>query len=154
MSQSTASWVVVGDSSGARILKFEKHADPWTLVEKLPGDGRGPDTGTGDFGAKASEHKGALHGHGNNETSAKDTSERRFAHLIVHVLERGLAENAFGRLILVAEKKLLGELRENLSRGLQARVVAEINKDYVHLGTAELRTALLDQIPTDVAVHV
>ena len=64
MSQSTQSWVVVGDASGARIFKFDKHEDPWTLVETLNGDGTSKDTGTRDFGPKASEHKGALHNHG------------------------------------------------------------------------------------------
>src|ERR1700677_4866472 len=69
MSQSTMTWVAVGDSSGARIFKFDKQADPWTLVEAIKGDGSGADTGTRDFGKKASEHKGALHGHGDIEKS-------------------------------------------------------------------------------------
>ena len=149
MSQSTWSWVVVGDSSSARIFKFDRHADAWTLVEKITGDGTGADSGTADFGRKASEHKGALHGHGNIENVGKETTERRFAHLLAHVLERGMTENAFGRLILVAQPKLLGELRENLSRGLQAKIVAEISKDYVHLGTNELREQLIGSIPVD-----
>lgn len=153
MSQSTWSWVVVGDSSGARIFKFDGRADAWSLVENIVGDGTGVDHGTSDFGTKASEHKGALHGHGNIENVGKETAERRFAHLLAHVLERGLAENSFGRLILVAEPKLLGELRENLSRGLQAKIAAEISKDYVHLTAREVREQLIDAIPNDLVLR-
>ena len=153
MSPSTMTWVAVGDSSGARIFKFDKPSDPWTLVEAIKGDGSGADTGTRDFGKKASEHKGALHGHGDIEKSEKETAERRFAHVLVHELERGLAELAFGRLVLVAQPKLLGELRENLSRGLQAKIVAEVSKDYVHLAPDELRKKLLESIPVDLTLR-
>ena len=66
---------------------------------------------------------------------------------MAHVLERGLSEGAFGKLVLVAEPKLLGELRENLSRGLKETVVAELNKDYVHLGTEEIRKHVLAAMP-------
>ena len=106
MSQSTGTWVLVSDFTGARIFRFDKHSNPWTLVEKVSGDGSETSAGTADFGAKASEHKGALHGHGQN--GKKETVERRFAHLVAHVLERGMTENAFGRLVIVAAPKLLG----------------------------------------------
>jgi protein required for attachment to host cells len=153
MSQSTWSWVVVGDSSGARIFKFDRYADTWALIEKVVADSSAVDTGTADFGRKASEHKGALHGHGNIENVTWETAERRFAHRLAHILERGLAENAFGRLILVAQPKLLGELRENMSRGLQAKIVSEVCKDYVHLTAREIREQLIDEIPPDLVLR-
>jgi protein required for attachment to host cells len=153
MSQSTWSWVVVGDSSGARIFKFDRQGDAWSLVEKIDGNGTANSNGTSDFGPKASEHKGALHGHGNIENVRKETTERRFAHLLAHVLERGLTENSFGRLILVAQPKLLGELRENLSRGLKAKIVAEVSKDYVHLTGNEIREQLIESIPPDLVLR-
>jgi len=149
MSQSISTWVVVGDASGARIFKFNKPIEHWSLVEKVAGDAHEVLDATRDFGKKASEHKGALHGHGENLNAKKETAERRFAHLLSHVLERGLDEGAFARLVLVAEPKLLGELRENLSRGLQAKIVAEVSKDYVHLTPRELREELIEQIPVD-----
>ncbi len=149
MSQSSLSWVVVGDASGARIFKFDKHQEPWALVEAIKGDGTSADKGTRDFASKSSEHKGALHGHGENHNSVKETAERRFAHQLSRVLERGLADGSFAHLILVAPAKLLGELRENLSRGLHAKVVAEVSKDYVHLSAKELQAQLIEHIPVD-----
>jgi len=40
--------------------------------------------------------------------------------------------------VLVAPPKLLGDLRENLSRGLQSAVVSQVHKDYTHIGVEEL----------------
>ena len=147
MSQSISTWVVVGDASGARIFKFNKPIEHWSLVEKVAGDAHEVLDATRDFGKKASEHKGALHGHGENLNAKKETAERRFAHLLSHVLERGLDEGAFARLVLVAEPKLLGELRENLSRGLQSKVVAELHKDLMHLTAEQIAEKLRPELP-------
>ena len=140
MSAPTSTWVLVADAQGARIFSFLDKAGQWTLHDTLKGDGSGHPEQTSNLGPKASEHKGALHGHG--EINAKETQERRFAHTLAHVLEKGLGTKAFAKLVLVAPPKLLGDLRENLSRGLQSAVVAEVHKDYTHSGVNELMTRL------------
>jgi protein required for attachment to host cells len=145
MNESTTTWVVVADASGARIFAFEEKNEAWRLVEEVKGDGSGHPDQTGDFGKKASEHKGALHGHG--EQNPKETTERRFAHTLAHMLERGLTNKAFAKLALVAPPKLLGDLRENLSRGLQACLVTEVHKDYVHFNPKELQEHLRAELP-------
>jgi protein required for attachment to host cells len=144
MTQSSWTWVVVADAHGASVYKFAEKADNWQFVEHLTADGAGGQQ-TADFAPKASEHKGALHGHG--ETTAKAQDERHLAHAVAHALEHGLVDNAFGSLALVAPPKLLGELRENLSRGLQAKVVAELNKEYAHLTIEDLATRLRPELP-------
>jgi len=153
MALSSWSWLLVGDSSGARIFKFDNPAEPWTLVVTVREDGAGTPEGTRDFGKKASLHKGALHGHGDNEHSEKETGERRLAHRLAHLLERGLSDGAFGRLLLVAEPRLLGELRENLSRGLQQTIVAALSGDYVHLNARELQARLSAELPPDLTLR-
>jgi protein required for attachment to host cells len=145
MSESTSTWVVVADAHGARIFGFEEKNGPWTLIEEVKGDGSGNPDQSRDFGTKASQHKGALHGHG--EQNPKETDERRFAHTLAHMLERGLANSAFAHLALVAPPKLLGDLRENLSRSLQARLVSEVHKDYVHFSPDELTVHLRPELP-------
>jgi protein required for attachment to host cells len=109
MKDVTSTWVVVADASAARIFSFTDKNGEWTLRETLKGDGSGHPDQTAHSGSKASEHKGALHGHG--EPDQKETQERRFAHTLAHVLERGHASNAFAKLALVAPPKLLGQLR-------------------------------------------
>ncbi len=140
MNPTAATWVLVADAKGARIFNFTEPNGDWKLQDTIKGDGSSHPDQTNDFGTKASEHKGALHGHGEN--NPKETQERRFAHTLAHVLERGLVNKAFSRLVLVAPPKLLGDLRENLSRGLQGAVVSEVHKDYTHNGVAELMTLL------------
>ena len=135
-------------------LQVRQPKKPWTLLETIGDAVPRTSEGTRDFGKKASNHKGALHGHGDNEHAEKETGERRLAHRLAHALERGLSEGAFGRLILVAAPRLLGELRENLSRGLQQTIVAELNKDYVHLSTSELQERLRPELPSDLTLHV
>jgi len=88
--------------------------------------------------------QGGLHGHG--EPNAKETQERRFAHTLAHALERGHGTKAFAKLVLVAPPKLLGDLRENLSRGLQSAVVSQVHKDYTHSGVEELMTLLRPEL--------
>jgi protein required for attachment to host cells len=144
MSESTRTWVVVADANGARIFQYVYKVDPWKQVHHLKPDGTGAEE-TADSAKKASEHKGALHGHG--EVTPKETKERHLAHAIAHALERGQADNDFGSVALVAPPKLLGVLRENLSRGLQARIVAELNKDFAHLEAVDIATRLRPELP-------
>ena len=144
MISQSATWVLVADAAGARIFSFLNEGSEWTLHETLNGDGSGHPDQTANLGRKASEHKGALHAHG--ESKPKETKERRFAHTLAHVLERGHVTKAFSRLVLVAPPKLLGDLRENLSRGLQSAVVAEVHKDYSHSGVAELMERLRPEL--------
>jgi protein required for attachment to host cells len=144
MNHPTSTWVLVADAKGARIFSYlEKNAE-WTLRDTLNGDGSGHPDQTAGSGPKASQHKGALHAHGENV--AKETDERRFAHTLAHVLERGYGEKAFAKLVLVAPPKLLGDLRENLSRDLQAAVVSELDKDYTHSGLKDLMAVLRPQL--------
>jgi protein required for attachment to host cells len=145
MHEVTSTWVVVADAAGARIFSFVDKNGEWTLHETLKGDGRGHPAETAGSLSKASEHKGALHGHGQQDP--KEDRERRFAHTIAHVLERGLESRSFSKLALVAPPKLLGELRENLSHGLKAASVAELHKDYTHFGVDELTELLRAELP-------
>ncbi len=145
MKDGTSTWVVVADARAARIFTFTDRQGEWTLHETIQGDGTGHPDQTAELRSKASEHKGALHGHG--EIVPKETQERRFAHTLAHVLERGHASSAFAHLALVATPKLLGDLRENLSRGLQAALIAGISKDYSHCGVEELMRLLRSELP-------
>jgi protein required for attachment to host cells len=145
MQEMTWTWVVVADAAAARIFSFVDKNGEWTLRETLEGDGSGHPSETAGSLSKASEHKGALHGHGQQDP--KEDRERRFAHTIAHVLERGLASHSFSKLALVAPPKLLGELRENLSHGLKAASVAELHKDYTHFGVDELTRLLRAELP-------
>ena len=140
MNSTNSTWVLVADAKGARIFSVpEKHAE-WQLHDTIKGDGSSHPEQNADSGPKASQHKGALHAHGEN--NPKETQERRFAHTLAHVLEKGHSDKAFSKLVLVAPPKMLGDLRENLSRGLHGAVTKEVHKDYTHSAVGELQKLL------------
>jgi protein required for attachment to host cells len=134
-------WVVVADAHHARILDVEDAGLPAKLRHTIrsTSDGKAKDESgdlpeVGDHPKHASAHKGALHQSG----APSDEAEHRFAKELVRMLERGLAEESFRHLVLVAPPKLLGILRENLSRGLSERLNASEHKDYAQLPDHEL----------------
>jgi protein required for attachment to host cells len=134
-------WVLVADAHQARIFAVADAGLPPKLVhtiratpEGLASDQRGDLPDVAELPKRASSHHGALRSTG----KPADEAEHRFARELVHKLERGLAENAFRHLVLVTPPKLLGILREALTRGLADRLRASEHKDYEHLTDREL----------------
>jgi protein required for attachment to host cells len=134
-------WVVVVDAHQGRIFSVEDAGLPAKLLHTIRSrsDGSAHDesgdlTEVSDHARRASTHQGALRPGG----GSADEAEHRFAKELVRMLERGLDEEAFHHLVLVAPPKLLGILRESLSRGLAGRLRASEHKDYAHLSDHEL----------------
>ena len=136
----TATWVVVADAKGARIFSLHDPDGAWTLHQDVLPESEDHSQESAGGGPKASKHKGALHGHGENV--AKETDERRFAHRLNQQLAQGLTAQAFAHFAVAAPPKLLGMIRENLSKGLHAALIASVDKDYTHCGVEELITLL------------
>ena len=67
-----------------------------------------------------------------------EAEEHRFVHELVRVLERGVADTHFHHLVVVAPPKLLGMLRDGLTRELAQRLRASTHKDWGHLPDGEL----------------
>src|SRR5262249_37730518 len=138
-------WVLVTDAHAARIFDVEDAGLVPRLRTKLHAGKHGEALGAGGAPAEAAAH-GAKPRGGEKSAPHDDTrmeqDERRFAHELVRVLERGLADNHFKNLVLVAPPRLLGVLRESLSKGLAERLRASTPKDWGHLADKEL----IDQV--------
>lgn len=133
-------WVLVANAHQGRILEVDDAGLPAKVHHTIGSrDGKAHDE-SGDLPEVADRlqrspgQKGALHESGD----PKDGAEHRFAKELVRMLEAGVAANAFHHLVLVAPPKLLGILRENLSRALAGRLRASEPKDYAHLSDHEL----------------
>lgn len=72
----------------------------------------------------------------------KKVEARRFARQLGQRLDRGLAENRFDRVILVAAPEFLGMLRKSLSRGVELKLIDSISKDYGRSNARELEDQL------------
>jgi protein required for attachment to host cells len=119
-------WVLVADARHARILAVEDAG----LVPRIRSTVMAPPPN----GQRRSPEHGWTHG----ADPRPEHEERRFVHLLVQTLERGVAESHFRHLVLVAPPRLLGMLRESLPRGLEGRLRASTAKDWGHVPDAEL----------------
>ncbi|MCF1183243.1 host attachment protein [Marichromatium gracile] len=138
-------WVLVADTSRARIFHAEKAASPIEEVQTLAfpearlrqGDlntdrgGRGHDPSTG--------------GHGiNGEGGVKQEHAERFANLICNALETARLEGAFKKLYVIAAPSFLGVLRKQLSASLRQLVAGEVDKNLTTQSPTNIRKNLPD----------
>src|ERR1700730_19016888 len=70
-------------------------------------------------------------------TPHKKIEADRCARQLADALERGLDEGAYDRLILVAAPESLGRLRRQLSERVSARLVDDVEQDYLHIEPRE-----------------
>ena len=70
----------------------------------------------------------------------------QFAAQLAQALEKGRTENRFQRLVLIAPPEFLGRIRNQLSKPTAQTVVAEIDKNLVHLDGAELLPYVKEQV--------
>jgi len=73
------------------------------------------------------------------QQTQEERNAQTFARDICALLLKAKNENRFDRLALVAEPSFLGELRNQLDPQLKSLVSYEINKDYVHSNSQQLR---------------
>ena len=66
------------------------------------------------------------------ETDFHQLEEDRFAAETAELLARCVQQNGVGDLIIVAPPRTLGELRRHYDKAVQAKIVAEVDKDLVN----------------------
>lgn len=132
-------WVLVGDGSRARLFKVSAPRD-WELIREL----EHPETR-----AKARDLVTDRQGRVKQSASPMGPAmqltkplhaieSERFAHSVAKVLESGLADNAYDRVVLVAPPHFLGLLRATIAPTVAKRVELTLDKDYTALRADEL----------------
>ena len=79
-------------------------------------------------------------------TDAREIEKRSFAHELAAMLDDGLKQGKFERLVLVAPPGELGLLRADLPPAVHKRVSAELNKDLTGVPPSEIPDHLGDVI--------
>ncbi len=141
-------WVLVADTTRARVFLAEKPLGPLqevdTLVhtesrlheQDLTSDSR-PGRTKGSFeGAHSMGH----------ETDPKKQEVSRFAKQICDYLESAQGEKRFDKLYVVAAPSFLGELRQNVCKGVSQAVAAEIAKNVTRMEPAVIRQHLPERL--------
>jgi protein required for attachment to host cells len=144
-------WILVSDTSRAKLFSAEKREDDWSLLKvfehpegrKLSKDispsappGRMPQSkGLGGRRSSMEPH-----------TWPKEASAERFAELLAHYLEEALGKNAFDALVLVAPPHFLGMLHGTLAKQTAKHLKATIDKDLTMFDATEVRKRLIDAV--------
>lgn len=142
-------WVLVTDSSTARILTADSSVGP--LVEQetmthpearqhereLTSDRPGRGKGNSD-----SRHNMEL------STDPKDQENIYFSKRIAERLREADNHGEFDTLYIVAAPALLGTLRQHLKNNINKKISGELSKNLAHLPVEQIRQHLPERIPT------
>ncbi|MCF3974675.1 baeRF12 domain-containing protein [Paracoccus salsus] len=151
-------WIVVADGEKFLLLRNEgdaqhpilramaKEEDPNPPARELASDrpGRMPDQG----GTRGQAGGGIAHGGGPRsameETDRHRVAEHRFAEELAEQLVEWAGKGRFKRLIVVADPRTLGVLRDAYGDKLEPVLVAEIDKDLTNLTLPDMAKLLKD----------
>lgn len=136
-----ATWIVTADRAGARIIE-SRHDGIAVLEDMSNEEGRLQDAELGTDRPGRFEG-GAKARHGANPTeSLHEHIAKAFARNIAEKLRLGRAAGRFDRLMLAAEPRMLGMLREALDAHTAHLVTASVPKDLQHASLDEVAAKL------------
>jgi len=145
----TITWVVVADSSRARIFKVDSALGPLQELAALahPEGRLHAQELTSDLPGRAfdSSGQGARHAMEQN-IDPKENEALKFARQIAEYLENAQNESQFARLVLVAAPKFLGHLRQSLSNRVITLISQEIDKNLVQQSAEDIRRHLPERL--------
>ena len=121
-------WVLVADSSRARIFEVKIGSDAFELVSEFP-----------HAGGHKHHHDGAADAHNH-------AAHTQFARELCHALSQGLNSHRCGRIVIAANPELLGHLRDVADHNLQKHISEAVHKDYTTLNPRELAERLRDHL--------
>jgi len=137
-------WILVADSSKARILSADDRTAPLTELkdliypegrlreQDLVTDGSGAGNGTSGNGTHSMGHEKDAHQH----------EVKKFARELCVELDRAAQGKDVRKIYLIAAPRFLGLLRQGLSKPCAEKVVGEISKDLVNHSVADIRKHL------------
>ncbi|MFO1434184.1 MAG: host attachment protein [Candidatus Competibacteraceae bacterium] len=142
-------WVVVADSSRARIFKAETALGPLQELAALahPEARLHAQDLTSDLPGRSFDSSGQGGRHAMEQNlDPKENEALKFARQIAEYLEDGQNENRFAKLVLVAAPKFLGHLRQSMSDRVAALVSQEIDKNLVQQTVEDIRRHLPERL--------
>jgi protein required for attachment to host cells len=140
----TVDWILVANRSRAAILHALPHGvRPYpTLASYIHAEGRlRPQDRDSDVAGRA-QHPGGARSTVEPHEDRDHVEARRFAKLLVEVLDHDRQHNRFDRLFVIAPPAFLGVLREAWPNPLRERILLELNEDLLPLPEPELQSRL------------
>jgi protein required for attachment to host cells len=147
-------WVVVAHRSGARILEPDAETRALGLVLQLDhpaGRMKSSDIDSDRAGMAFSSMGGGGRHAMSTVENAHDHAARTFARAVAETLRKGRVERQYDDLVLVAEARFLGMLRDALDGPTAQKVDATVDKDLANLSVHQLHghlTSVLGPVPS------
>ena len=147
-------WFVVAHRSGTRIFEPDAETRALGLVLQLdhPAGRKKATDFDSDRSGMAFSSMGGGGGHRMSAVeNAHEHAARSFARSVADALRKGRIERQYDGLVLVAEARFLGMLREALDGPTAQKVDATVDKDLAKLSVHELPrhlTAVLGPVPS------
>jgi protein required for attachment to host cells len=144
-------WILVANTSGAKLFSAELREDTWTLLKHFDHpQGRetskemSPSSPPGRMqqGQSAGGHHTAVE----QRTTPKEAEVERFAQHLASHLEQSIAQRQYDQVVLVAPPHFLGALKGALGKQAGKHVRATLSKDVIMFEPAEIRERLLDEV--------
>lgn len=144
-----STWVLVADSSRARIFESETPSSPLVELETFAHpEGRQHDRDlTSDLPGRNADSSGVGHHAMSNETDPKKQESINFAKLIAQHLEQARTANKLHKLIIVAAPTFLGIMREQLNNQISKLITMELDKNLVQHDINDIRQHLPQYLP-------
>ena len=130
-------WILVAHRGGARIFENKGPGKGLNLLHDIPhpeGRLKNKDIGADKPGRSIDSHGPGRHSLSPEQEPTAHVTEQ-FAKQLSTMLDDGRHQQLYGKLVLVAEPRFLGNLRAALSTPTAALVMATVGKD---LGNVEL----------------
>ncbi len=141
-------WVLVADSSRARIFVAASHTSPLTEFEGLThGESKQHEQKmTSDLPGSQSGSDGRHHGV-SSETDPKKFEAVQFAKSISNHLEDARNKHIYTQLVMVAAPAFLGHLRDQLTPEVAKLVTLEVDKNLTQHSVEDIREHLPKTLP-------
>jgi len=138
-------WVVVADTSRARIFSAEKSVSPLVEIQDLthPEARMHDNQLASDEPGRSRNTVSGSHAY-TEETDPKRDAAARFASKVCETLEEGRVAGRFSKLYVVAPPTFLGLLRKCQHNGLRSVIAGEVDKNISTRDPATIRGHLPD----------
>jgi protein required for attachment to host cells len=137
-------WVVVASSTRCRIFTQHKHSGPLQQVEQLDhpeGRLRSRDLASDRHGRSFASAGNGRHAMGQH-VDPVEQENIRFAKTVATKIDSARKKDRFGRLVLVADPRFLGHLRQGLSPATRQLLTTELHKNLADADPRSIREAL------------
>lgn len=137
-------WVVVASSTRCRIFTQRKHSGPLQQVEELDhpeGRLRGRDLASDRPGRAFDSAGNRRHAMGQH-TDPVEQENIRFAKTVATTIDDARKKDRFERLVLIADPRFLGHLRQGLSQATRHLLTTELHKNLADADPRSIREAL------------